>query len=112
MKYLRKFNENSNSEYVDLVLSERETYNTFNSLKRMWSNVSEDILAVVTLIIGDLNDCDELLNFYREYEMEGSDHALEDAILEFFRSDSWQLSDFAGSYPGIIDGEYLMKRIG
>jgi hypothetical protein len=44
MKYLRKFNENSNSKYVDEVLSERETYNTFNALKRMWSTISEDIL--------------------------------------------------------------------
>lgn len=30
----------------------------------------------------------------------------------FFLYSAWQVSDFAGSYPGIIDGEYLMKRIG
>lgn len=113
MKYLKRFNARLQSDespnVVDLVENERETYNTFHALKRMWKSPDE-IIATVTLILGDLNDCDELLELYDSYKMEGSEHPLEDAILDFFRTDSWQLSDFAYSYPSVIDGDYLMKE--
>ena len=109
MRYLRKFNE-SNSKVVDMVTSERDTYNIFHALKRMWK-FPDDIIATVTLILGDLNDCDELLQSYDSYRMENSEHPLEDAILDFFRTETWQISDFAHSYPSIIDGDYLMNEL-
>lgn len=110
MKYIRKFNESANSKYVDMALSDRESYNTFNALRRMWK-ISDEIIAVVTLIIGDLNDCDDLLQMYDEYESDNSEHPLEDAILDYFRNDEWQIPDFMHDYSPVIDGEYLMKEL-
>ncbi|CAG7581681.1 MAG: hypothetical protein SLAVMIC_00972 [uncultured marine phage] len=91
--------------------SNRESYNVYHSLKRMW-NYPDWIIATAVYAVGDdLNECDEYLTIY-DSDYDGKEKGLEDALYDYYigtYNGANHIQDASGTPT--LDHKYLCDKI-
>lgn len=69
--------------YKEEALETKESYDVFHALKSAWS-YDDELLAFISIYIGDFQDCTQFLELYEGEEAEDEDKQMEHCLMVFY----------------------------